>query len=230
MRFTFSFLALSAVTMMADPKFMVVVSAAAAPSRTLVDADPADTTIIHDGNGMTVPAYPLVFHYEMEDEWPTDPEILTQVEEAVVLAANEVYEADDLKFYGIFTKNIRVENITEEDDGTAPGNRALFRVKPRPIRLRGSYRSQTVIACKLCREDDDYGPRKLFGEEVSPEGDDATITAWQNRAIPGFSKAEKCFIYLDDEHDDAIQPLDSYESVMLLDDFYTDGFSIGPGE
>jgi len=264
MRFTLSFLALSAVTMMADPTFLVVASDAtpdlvaavapaeqdqvlgggddkspAAPIGTLVDANQGDTIILHESDETPLHTFPLVFNFEIEGKWKPDPETIRKVEEAVILAANEAQasqgqKSQALKFYGIATSKIYVEDISKEDDFSVmpqddvDGNRGL-RFKPRPIRLRGTWRSQTVIACKLCREDDDYGPLMLDSLMMR-----ATLASlWQHmacsriRTATGLMIIKKCFIYLDTVHDDSLKPLDTYESVTFIEDFYNDGFSLG---
>ena len=107
------------------------VDAAAVDADTVVDAPVVTTAHTpevlgggDDDDSHNLFTVPVVFNFELDGDVSEDKRALSQIEEAIVMAGNEIFDPDYTKFFGVIVHNIVQEKIEEEedDDDDDPGN------------------------------------------------------------------------------------------------------------
>ncbi len=124
--------------------------------------------------------FPAVWNFELEDDFAETPEVMAQIEEAFILAANEVHDSADIKFFSVFTKGVMHEHFNKDGDSMMLGEvdeeeeasedevevedetnlarrlrwRSNFHIRPKNSRnsplWRPNYRVVLSVACNLC--------------------------------------------------------------------------------
>ena len=98
----------------AEPLDVVVVAPLLVDSKDTVLSE--DQDVLDKATSNHLFTLPIVFNFEFEGVLSDDSSALTQIEEALVMAGNEIFDPEFTKFYGIFAKDIMDETTEEEDD------------------------------------------------------------------------------------------------------------------
>ncbi len=128
--------------------------------------------------------FPAIWNFQLEEDFTESPEILAQIEEAFILAANEVHNSADIKFFSAFIKRVVHEHFNKDEDSMMLGEtyeeqeasedevedetnlarrlrwRSNFHIRPKNSRnspmWRPNYSVVLSVACNLCgRHPDD---------------------------------------------------------------------------